>query len=167
MNFRLSRRRFLAVAGRVPVYLAALWSGAGVWLSRAVAGSPALDDHQAATLTRMAWLLFPYPELGMEPYQRVTEGMRAGMAGQEAMVAEGVRALDEAGEGAWLDRPESAQIEALKGIESGPFFQWVLNSTKRILFNDREVWAFVGYEGSSLEFGGYLDRGVNDIDWLD
>ena len=28
------------------------------------------------------------------------------------------------------------------------------------------VWAHIGYEGSSFERGGYLQRGFDDIDWL-
>ena len=28
------------------------------------------------------------------------------------------------------------------------------------------VWALLGFEGSSVEFGGYVDRGFDDIDWL-
>jgi hypothetical protein len=33
------------------------------------------------------------------------------------------------------------------------------------LFSNRVVWARIGYEGSSLEFGGYVNRGLNDIDY--
>jgi hypothetical protein len=28
------------------------------------------------------------------------------------------------------------------------------------------VWPLFGYEGSSLEYGGYLERGFDDIGWL-
>jgi hypothetical protein len=28
------------------------------------------------------------------------------------------------------------------------------------------VWQAIGYPGSSLEFGGYRNRGYDDIDWL-
>jgi len=35
------------------------------------------------------------------------------------------------------------------------------------LYNQKDVWTKLGYEGSSAEFGGYLHRGFDDIDWLD
>jgi len=28
------------------------------------------------------------------------------------------------------------------------------------------VWPIFGYEGASFEYGGYIDRGFNDINWL-
>ena len=34
------------------------------------------------------------------------------------------------------------------------------------LYNDPETWALLGYEGSSYEHGGYIDRGFDDLDWL-
>jgi hypothetical protein len=33
------------------------------------------------------------------------------------------------------------------------------------LYNNPEVWPKFGYEGSSAEHGGYINRGFNDIDW--
>ena len=29
-----------------------------------------------------------------------------------------------------------------------------------------KVWSELGYAGPSFKFGGYLERGFNDIDWL-
>jgi hypothetical protein len=34
------------------------------------------------------------------------------------------------------------------------------------LYNQKEVWPRFGYEGSSAEHGGYINRGFADIDWL-
>jgi hypothetical protein len=34
------------------------------------------------------------------------------------------------------------------------------------LYDDKEVWGLLGYEGSSYEHGGYVDRGFDDLDWL-
>ena len=40
------------------------------------------------------------------------------------------------------------------------------STTIEHLYRNREVWQLVGYEGSSVEYGGYIDRGFDDIDWL-
>ena len=34
------------------------------------------------------------------------------------------------------------------------------------LYNNPAVWRHFGYEGPSAEFGGYINRGFNDIGWL-
>ena len=34
------------------------------------------------------------------------------------------------------------------------------------LYNDKEVWDVLGYEGASFDKGGYVNRGFNDLDWL-
>ena len=34
-------------------------------------------------------------------------------------------------------------------------------------YDNKAVWPLFGYEGSSWEKGGYLNRGFDDIDWLD
>ena len=34
------------------------------------------------------------------------------------------------------------------------------------LYNQKAVWPKFGYEGSSADKGGYINRGFDDIDWL-
>ena len=34
------------------------------------------------------------------------------------------------------------------------------------LYNNPLVWRHFGYEGPSAEFGGYIDRGFDDLTWL-
>jgi hypothetical protein len=34
------------------------------------------------------------------------------------------------------------------------------------LYDNTAVWPLLGYEGSSWEQVGYINRGFNDIDWL-
>jgi hypothetical protein len=45
-------------------------------------------------------------------------------------------------------------------------FQYLLPAVRSRLWDDRAVWARIGYEGSSLAKGGYINRGLADIDWL-
>jgi len=166
MTGRIDRRRILA--GLLALPGAAVLARSGLLGRYAFAQTEPLTPHHVDTLERMAWLLFPYPELGDAPYERVAAAIAAGAGnvGTRALIDSGVAQLDSPA-GAWLALDETAQLAALRAIENGPFFQHVLQTTKVVLFNDPKVWEFVGYGGSSLEFGGYLDRGLNDIDWLD
>jgi hypothetical protein len=34
------------------------------------------------------------------------------------------------------------------------------------LYNQKDLWTKFGYEGSSADKGGYINRGFNDIDWV-
>lgn len=171
MNASLNRRRFLGITIRIPLLLTAICSSAGLRLAQALtSGVPALTDHQLAMLERISYLLFPFPQLGKGPYQRVVAGMQQAIgkqADQISLVTEGIAMLDDAAAQTWLDLPQSEQMALLKQMENSAFFQWALPATRSRLFQDPQVWALIGYEGSSLEKGGYLQRGLNDIDWLD
>lgn len=163
---RWSRRRFAATFATLP----ALWFVAPFVPLRHAAADTAFSALQAGTLQRACWLLFPFPALGDAPYRRVVDAI-ANIASDDArtatLVGSGVAGLDAGIPGAWLQLDELAQLRSLADIESGLFFQFLLATTKAQLFNDPAVWELIGYEGSSLELGGYLDRGLDDIDWLD
>jgi hypothetical protein len=34
------------------------------------------------------------------------------------------------------------------------------------LYNNKDVWPLVGYEGESYSKGGYIQRGFDDITWV-
>lgn len=61
---------------------------------------------------------------------------------------------------------EEQRVALLREIEDGPFFQKVRGGLVVSLYNQEEVWPIFGYEGSSADKGGYIDRGFNDIVWL-
>ena len=54
----------------------------------------------------------------------------------------------------------------LKGIEGTDFFGFIRRTTVLNLYDDPAVWEVLGWEGSSFDKGGYVDRGFNDLDWL-
>ena len=54
----------------------------------------------------------------------------------------------------------------LRGIEHTKFFRAIRADLVVSLYNQPEIWPKFGYQGSSAEYGGYLNRGFNDIDWL-
>jgi len=167
MKLLWHRRRFigalLKVSAAVAVARSALWG-----LKASAADAPrSLTPHEIETLRRVCFLLFPYPELGAAPYNRIVNGVSSAAqsdADLRLMIGNGVERLGRGTDFLFLD--ESSQIEALAQIEATPFFAYMLQKTRDDLFNNPVVWAHIGYEGSSLEFGGYVNRGLNDIDWL-
>ncbi len=59
------------------------------------------------------------------------------------------------------------QLAAMKKLESTAFFSTMLNKTQFYFYNNKAVWPKFGYEGSSWEKGGYINRGFNDVTWTD
>ena len=160
MSRGVDRRQILVAAGS----LAGVSAGSGLF--GAVAFAQEAGEARRAVVRRIAWLLFPYPDLGAAPYERVTEVILADSAAAE-LVNAGVSELESRQPGRWLERDQEQQLADLEALEASPFFQYLLNTTRTRLFNDREVWSFLGYGGSSMQFGGYVDHGLNDIDWLE
>ena len=61
---------------------------------------------------------------------------------------------------------EAERLTLLYAIEHGAFFQKLKGHLVVAFYDNKAVWPLFGYEGSSYEKGGYLDRGFDDIDWL-
>ena len=61
---------------------------------------------------------------------------------------------------------EEERVAVLKRIEATPFFKTLRSGLVTGLYNQKEIWPLFGYEGSSADKGGYIDRGFNDLKWL-
>jgi len=81
------------------------------------------------------------------------------------LVKNGVADLDGAFGVPWLNLSRGYQLEAMKRIEGGQFFQALRGHTVVALYNNKNVWPSFGYQGSSAEQGGYLFRGFQDAGW--
>ncbi|MFQ5774783.1 MAG: twin-arginine translocation signal domain-containing protein [Kiloniellaceae bacterium] len=167
----MNRRQFLQTSGLAAAGVAAAASGAvlvapdGAWALQL----SALDEHTARSLLVMTRRLYPHDTLGDMYYARVVEDLD-GAAGADKDVArllsEGVAGLDKAKGIKWLDLSEGYQLEVLTGIQDSAFFQKVRGQTVVSLYNNPLAWRHFGYEGPSFQFGGYIDRGFDDLNWL-
>lgn len=167
INKPINRRRFLQTSG-VAVAIAStgmLIAPDGAWaLSLA-----ALDDHTARTLMAMARQLYPHPTLGDMYYAKVAEDLDLAAKADPALakqLKDGVATLDRAMHIRWLDLSEGNQLRVLAKAEKTPFFQTVRSTTIVSLYNNPLVWRHFGYEGPSFPFGGYRERGFDDLAWL-
>ena len=127
------------------------------------------DESMERTLTRMVQVMFPHSSFPDGPYHRTAQAILA--AAEEdlrlkAQLAQGIVDLHAASEGQFEDLDDAAALALLTGLSHGAFFQGIRAQVITSLYDDREVWQLLGYEGESFEQGGYLDRGFNDLDWL-
>jgi hypothetical protein len=165
----VDRRVFLkstgAAAGVVILGGGVMMAADGAWamsLSR-------LTPQQGATLIRMERDLYPYDAIDDGPYAKVVEALDAEAAKNDktaSLLADGVTRLNGAAGGNYAGEDEAKRLAALKSVAGSPFFQKVQSAMISGFYNDHEVWAKLGYEGSSAEKGGYIHRGFDDLAWL-
>ena len=169
---RVGRRVFLrSTATAVPAAAMGMTNGAEeLWAQTATT----LKPHTMATLARVARDIYPHDRLADSFYIKAVAGYD-GMAAKDpklaAMIEDGVGALDAAAQKsqkstymtvAW----EKDRVAILAGTEKSALFQKLRGDLVVTLYNQPEVWAKFGYEGSSADKGGYINRGFSDIDWL-
>ncbi|MFK7890092.1 MAG: Twin-arginine translocation pathway signal [Granulosicoccus sp.] len=134
----------------------------------------ALEPNVLATLVQMARDIYPHDRFGDNLYAIAVKGhdeQSAQNADYKLMIEAGIASLDAraraAGFDSYLDTGwESDRLAILRSMESDAFFQKVRGGLVVSLYNQPAVWELLGYEGSSFEKGGYLERGFDDIDWL-
>ena len=133
------------------------------------AETTALKPETFATLVQMARDIYPHDHVGDEFYVLAVKGYDTAEAA--AGIEAGIAALDAAAQGkghaSYLGAGwERDRVDILRGMENNAFFQQIRGGLVTGLYNQKAVWPLFGYEGSSFEFGGYIDRGFNDINWL-
>lgn len=172
-TFRLGRRGFLAGSGAAVAGGVALLSSAGLFAADSRSAQN-IGEENNRTLLRMARDIFPHDDLEDKYYQDVMmplakraesdpdllELLLVGVAAldQEARAQSGTRYLTIA--------REAERVTVLKAMEPTPFFQKIKGDLMMGIYNNPEIWKVFGYGGSSWQYGGYISRGYDEIDWL-
>ncbi|WP_315807242.1 MULTISPECIES: gluconate 2-dehydrogenase subunit 3 family protein [unclassified Bradyrhizobium] len=171
---KFDRRVFLkGAASTVPAVAVATTTGLGVtdaWAEDAKMLTPAT----LKTLVKVARDIYPHDILADRYYivaVKPWDGKAAADAAVKSMINDGVARLDQDARDrhnvAYADVPwEADRVALLQGIEHTAFFKAIRSDLVVSLYNQKEVWPKFGYEGSSAEHGGYINRGFSDIDWL-
>lgn len=173
---RIDRRGFLRGSGLgaigvtvVPVTVLASTATSSVEQS-----FPRLGAVAGHTLVRMARDIFPHDRLPDKFYLQAVASHDVAVgrdASSKKLLTSGLSDLDTRARTRfgkpYTDVPtEVERVELLKAIEATPFFKAIHGGLVTGLYDNKDVWPLLGYEGSSAEKGGYINRGFNDIDWL-
>jgi hypothetical protein len=171
---KYSRRIFLqGAATAVPVTAIAASAGLGIedaWADEATTLTPATMK----TLVKVARDIYPHDFLVDSYYITAVkpwDGKAAKDPAVKAMIENGVQRLDQDAKdrhkATYVQIPwETDRIALLQGIEQTEFFKSMRSDLVVSLYNQEALWPKFGYEGSSAEHGGYINRGFADIDWL-
>jgi hypothetical protein len=127
----------------------------------------ATGTRAASTIAAVARAMYPHDAVPDEVYAKVSATL-AESAKEDAdtarIIEDGVAGLDSGTP--FADRSPEEQLSAVQAIEGTEFFDLVRSTAVVDVYNDARTWAAFGYEGSSFEKGGYINRGFNDLDWL-
>ena len=128
------------------------------------AGDDTLED-----LARVCYVLYPHKNLPYDFYRACGQGL-IDKSGDDAALKktldEGMAELNGVYSLRFRDESEDNQRLAMQRMYGSPFFNAVRGHTVVGLYNIPEVWQHFGYEGPSFAKGGYINRGLDDINWL-
>jgi hypothetical protein len=171
LTHRIDRRLFLKTTS----ITAALGIGAATaGVSGALAAEP-LPANAGAVLLHMSKDIYPHDGLiPDQPYQAVVDAILEEAKKDPAVATLFIDGLKDVNartqslyKKAYVDvASEDERVAVLRSIELTPFFQKLRTSLMFGIYNNKKLWPKFGYEGSSWEQGGYIDRGFNDLDWL-
>ena len=167
----VNRRQFLHKGGLAVATAAAMASAMTVIDPNAAWSmtTKALTPDTAQALLRMSRTLYPHDMLADVYYGKVVEALDAGADDDKLfndLLNDGVAGLDAINGIPFVDLSRGAQLAAVTSIEDSDFFVAVRDTTVWTLYANPLIWRYFGYEGPSAEYGGYLERGFDDIAWL-
>lgn len=156
----LTRRQVLSRTAKI-IAGGTLASGASLFVTGC---SDAQQPNELNTLAGITYDLFPYEGLSPEIYARLASMIAAQ---DNPLVTEGLSQIATLTNNVnWIDVDESERIRILTSLENTPFFALVRSTAIDFLYSDPALWEIVGYGGSAIEQGGYINRGFDDISWL-
>ena len=133
------------------------------------AATQLFTDTERATLLKMAREIYPHDKLNDSYYAKVVDVLAADAAkdpDEAKLLKDGIANLNQVAGGNFATQSSENQVEALKKIETTPFFQKVRSTETVALYNNPEVWKVFAYPGASFPIGGYIHHGFNDLKWL-
>ena len=173
---KLNRRGFLKGSGLASISISVMSVSTLLTSStEAFAQSfTALGADVGKVLLVMARDIFPHDKLAEKYYMHAIEPYEIAAKKDpvlKKLLTDGVALLNASskkmtGQNYTNIPQELNRVEVLKRIESTPFFQKIRGDLVTGIYNNKEIFTLLGYEGSSWEKGGYINRGFDDIDWL-
>lgn len=173
---RVTRRGFLKGTGLASISVTAIPAATLMTTSTEIFAQSfkTLGAEAGKDLLRLARDIFPHDKLADKYYIHAIQPYEAAAAKDAAtrkLLVDGLAKLNATAKRmhgqAYARIPEEPRrVAVLQSIESTPFFQKIRGDLVTSLYDNKEVFPFFGYEGSSWEKGGYINRGFNDMDWL-
>ena len=164
LNKQMTRREMLKTSLKMGTYAVGASFIASPNISWAIKVN-SLKPDTMATLVQMAKDIYPHNHVPTKYYVESVKGYDNDA--NKEMIETGVSLLNQVSGGSYLDLGwETDRVAVLEKIENTDFFQTIRGNLVTGLYNQKEVWPLFGYEGESFSKGGYINRGFDDIEWL-
>jgi hypothetical protein len=128
-----------------------------------------ISPGSRTALVRLLRVAYPHPRFPDGPYERTADEIVSQLDASlwhRLTLVQGLETLDSAAGGDFAGLDDDAALALLREMEDAEFFAFIRSVAVVSLYNDHETWESLGYEGSSYEKGGYVDRGFDDLAWL-
>lgn len=165
----MSRRVFLMTTTMAGVTTNAMLGGT------AFAQSSVLSSAQSASVLQMVQDIYPHPGLlNLSHYEAIAASVAQTADDDEAAaktLTDGLEQLDAKAQELYgssyakIEDPDTRE-GLLRHFQHEGFFQSVRWTAYFGIYNNQDVWPLFGYQGSSVEHGGYIDRGFSDITFV-
>lgn len=133
------------------------------------------SDQQKVLLLRIAKDIYPHEGfLDDAPYQAVIDAILKESSSDPkvaTLLATGLDDLNKRSEATYqrpyIDIASPDEREALlRTIELTDFFQKIRGGLLFGLYDNKALWPKFGYDGSSWETGGFIEKDFDKLDWL-
>jgi hypothetical protein len=156
----MQRRQVLLAISQIAMATTLISCGQGAEQELAAAQG----DTDLELLASVAYDLFPFPELQADLYVRIGQNL---LAPGSPEITAGLTQLRTASNSLpWKELDETHRVAILAAMQDSTFFVSVRAATIEVLYRSPELFAMIGYGGSAIEQGGYLNRGFDEINWL-
>src|SRR5699024_756883 len=112
----------------------------------------------------------PHDSIPDGPYERTADAVLDATVAdprQHAQLCQGLYDLNSLRDVPFIELDDTTALTVLRGIQdTSVFFANVIDVAVVAFYDDHEVWQILGYEGPSVDKGGYIERGFDDLDWL-
>ena len=164
--FSQQRRRFLVAAAKHAAMLAALSPLSA--LAKSAADLSTLQHIKSSHATRLLVIsktLFPHDFIPDTDYANALMYLDRSMTSNPDAVVPLRQVLD--GLPADFETlPTDKREAALQSHSDSAFFKQFRRLTISAIYKKQENWQHFGYPGPSLNFGGWVNKKLVDIDWL-
>lgn len=163
-----TRRQFLAAALAFSG-LSVVGTSASLFSPAAALAAATGNRSARKTLAKVARHLYPHDGLSDSVYLDVVDGVLEAASANAAVsraLDTMLASLDRRHGGDWVLANRDEQLASLRDTEAEPYFTAARIQVLVRLYNHPAAWKLIGYDGPSLQHGGWVDRGFDNIDWL-
>jgi hypothetical protein len=160
----MQRRQILLAISQLLTASALVACGDNTEHAQVAATTAQTIEGDTELLAGIAYELFPFPTLNAQLYVQVAERLQ--QANNPALSTGLQQVRSALGAQSWKDLDESKRAEIMTPLQGSAFFAAARAATVEVLYRSPELFSLIGYGGSAIEHGGYINRGFDKIDWL-